>query len=90
MASHSATVEGPIGGGEQALRRPEGIPTVRTRHVLGDGRMPSPDGGYPATGLNAPKASIALLQATTSKLAVRWSESGSNQAKKRRSGKRKL
>ena len=30
-----------LGGGEQARRRPEGVPTVRTRHVLGDRRVPS-------------------------------------------------
>ena len=33
-----------FGGGEHALRRPEGVPAVRARHVRGDGRMPSPDG----------------------------------------------
>jgi hypothetical protein len=43
-ASHSATVDRLIDGGKQARWRPEGMPTVRTRRVLGDGRMPSPEG----------------------------------------------
>ncbi len=72
IACDSAAVEGPIflaassmrSGVQKAYRR------VRTRHVLGDGRMPSPDGrarvtGDPHAAMDTPSRPVACVARTS-------------------------